>query len=279
MSESRRSTSKVVRKYAIPVAVLVLGLPIGIGVMMAMGSAPEDKNPVFTRVSGDNSKFAPEAQPRWEPVKTLMGSAATADDVRHRARRLAVADHMGLRRRTPAHRRHRRRARVRARRQRLPARRREDRDEHRRAHAEDRGRRAVARQGRAAGPRRARGAAAGGHDARPPRWRPGSCIRVQRKARGTVSVYKLANGRLALRFEDFYTTGSPGLDIWLSHARKPTSTLQARDAKHYNAGALRSTLGSYNQVLPKGASLDGVKSIVIWCPTVTIAFGAAALGV
>jgi hypothetical protein len=32
-------------------------------------------------------------------------------------------------------------------------------------------------------------------------------------------------------------------------------------------------------MLPKGASLDGVKSIVIWCPTVTIAFGAAALEV
>src|SRR5215207_10117468 len=77
MSESRKSTSKVLRKYAIPVVVLVVGLPIGIGVMMAMGSAPKDENPVFTRVTGDNSEFAPEAQPRWEPVKTLMGSAAT----------------------------------------------------------------------------------------------------------------------------------------------------------------------------------------------------------
>ena len=278
MSESRRSTSRVVRKYAIPVAVLVLGLPIGIGVMMAMGSPPEDKNPVFTRVSGDNSKFAPEAQPRWEPVKTLMGSAATqttfaiAPDASQwrvtwdcEAGSLRIADTVA-------------------------------------------GRESVlvdkscprdgVKTGTSTGAHSLKIAAGGPwhvkveqqvHDAleEPPLagmtpdrlLATGKLYPVQRKARGTVSVYKLANGRLALRFEDFYTTGSPGLDIWLSHARKPTSTLQARDAEHYNAGALRSTLGSYNQVLPKGASLDGVKSIVIWCPTVTIAFGAAALGV
>jgi hypothetical protein len=106
----------------------------------------------------------------------------------------------------------------------------------------------------------------------------GKLYPIQRKARGSVSVYKLANGRVALRFENFYTTGSPGLEVWLSSSRMPKSTLESRDARHYNAGSLRSTLGSYNQMLPKAASLDRVNSIIIWCPTVTIAFGAAALG-
>jgi hypothetical protein len=276
MSESRTSTRSVIRKYAIPVAVLVLGLPIGIGVMMAMGHAPEDKNPVFTRVTGDDSKFAPEAQPRWEPVKTLMGAAATqttfsiAPDASQwritwdcDAGRLQVSDTVAGRASELID----------------------------GACPKD-----GVKTGTSTGAHALRVTAGGAwhlkveqqvHDAlvEPPLAgmtpsrlvATGRLYNIQRKARGSVSVYRLANGRLALRFEDFYTTGSPGLVIWLSRARKPKSTLESRDAWHYNAGSLRSTLGTYNQMLPAKASLDRVNSIIIWCPTVTIAFGAAAL--
>ncbi len=100
---------------------------------------------------------------------------------------------------------------------------------------------------------------------------------IQRRAEGRIDLYRLPTGRLALRFERFYTTGSPGLEVWLSQARNPQSTLDARDAPHFNAGHLRSTLGTYNQLLPAEVTVDEIKSIVIWCPTVTIAFGAANL--
>jgi hypothetical protein len=100
---------------------------------------------------------------------------------------------------------------------------------------------------------------------------------IQRRAEGRVDLYRLPGGRLALRFENFYTTGSPGLEVWLSQARNPKSTLDARDAPHLNAGHLRSTLGTYNQLLPAEATVDQIDSVVIWCPTVTIAFGAANL--
>jgi hypothetical protein len=277
MSRPRSSPRKVVRKYAIPVAVLIVGLPVGIGVMMAMGSAPKDKNPVFTRVTGNNSRFAPEAQPRWEPVKTLMGSAGmtstftVAPDASQwrvtwscDAGQLGISDTVG-------------------------------------GSESDLVDSACPRDGVKTGT--STGAhmlavTAGGawhvkveqqvHNAleEPPLAgmtpdrlvASGRLYPIQRKARGTVSVYKLSSGRLALRFEDFYTTGSPGLEVWLSSARKPKSTLESRDASHYNAGSLRSTLGSYNQMLPRRASLDRLNSIIIWCPTVTIAFGAAALG-
>ena len=104
------------------------------------------------------------------------------------------------------------------------------------------------------------------------RFRP-----IQKKGEGTVSLYRLPSGRLALRYENFYTSPSPGLELWLSRARNPDSTLDARRAEHIDAGGVRSTFGSYNQMLPREVSAGDIDSIVIWCPTVTIAFAAAPL--
>lgn len=100
---------------------------------------------------------------------------------------------------------------------------------------------------------------------------------VQKKGEGTVSLFRLPSGRLALRFKDFYTSPSPGLELWLSEADNPNSTLDARDSPHQNAGHPRSTYGNYNQLLARGVDANKVKSIVVWCPAVTIAFSAATL--
>ena len=102
--------------------------------------------------------------------------------------------------------------------------------------------------------------------------------RIQKRGEGTVSLYRLPSGRLALRYERFYTAPSPGLELWLSRAEDPRSTLDSRRAAHVNAGPLRSTYGSYNQLLPRGAAAEKIKSVIVWCPTVLIAFGAAPLG-
>ncbi len=102
--------------------------------------------------------------------------------------------------------------------------------------------------------------------------------RIQKRGEGTVSLYRLPGRRLALRYENFYTAPSPGLELWLSRARDPKSTLDSRRAPHIVAGGLRSTFGSYNQLLPRKVSADEFDSIVIWCPTVLIAFSAAPLG-
>jgi hypothetical protein len=100
---------------------------------------------------------------------------------------------------------------------------------------------------------------------------------IQNHGEGTVAVHRLPSGRLALRFQNFYTSASPGLRIWLSSARNVNSTLQARQAHHIDAGALRSTLGSYNQMLPANVRAGDFRTVVIWCPTVLIAFAAAPL--
>lgn len=278
MTEPGKSPTSIIRKLALPIAVLVVGLPVGIGVMMVMGKAPEDENPVFTRVSGDTRKLAPEAQPRWEPVKMAMGStsAETSFEIAPDASqwkatwKCAAGDRISIVDSRPG-----------------------------KADQELVDKACPVKDVEtetSTGAHTLRVSATGSwrvtveqqvHDAlEEPALAGmtadrlvarGSFYAVQRKARGSVAMYRLPNGRLALRFEQFYVTGSPGLDVWLSTARRPTSTLQSRDAPHTNAGQLRSTLGTYNQVLPASVSARGVNSIIIWCPTVTIAFGAAAL--
>ena len=50
--------------------------------------------------------------------------------------------------------------------------------------------------------------------------------RIQNDGSGTVELHRLPNGRLALRFENFYTSASPGLRVWLS--RTPQRQVDAR---------------------------------------------------
>jgi hypothetical protein len=106
----------------------------------------------------------------------------------------------------------------------------------------------------------------------------GRFYRIQKRGEGSISLFRLPNGRLALRYTKFYTAPSPGLEVWLSTSNKPHSTLDARRASHVNAGGMRSTFGSYNEILPARANAEQIRSVIIWCPTVMIAFGAASFG-
>jgi hypothetical protein len=275
MSDARTGRRAAVRRYALPLALLVFGLPAGLMAVMAIGRPPADADP-FVPIGGQAAGQARTAQPRWEPVSTITGTGATDASftiakgasqwkatMSCDAGRMSVADldadggrmlarttcpHEGVETRTQP-------------------------GSHRLQVSADGPWRIVVEQQV--------------HTAlmRPPlpgmtaasRIASGTMRTIQRRTEGRVDLYRLAGGRLALRFEGFYTTGSPGLDVWLSQARNPRSTLDARDAPHVNAGQLRSTLGTYNQLLPREVTVDEIRSIVIWCPDVTIAFGAASL--
>ena len=123
-----------------------------------------------------------------------------------------------------------------------------------------------------AGRHGARGAAARGDDEADllsrGRFRP-----IQKRGEGTVSLYRLPNGRLALRYRTSTARPARGSRCGLARrrTRDPRSTRDAR--QHVNAGGIRSTFGSYNQVLPRRVDADEIRSIIIWCPTVQIAFG------
>ena len=65
--------------------------------------------------------------------------------------------------------------------------------------------------------------------------------------------------------------------MWLSEAARPRTTKQAVRADHREFAPLKATIGSQNYLLPKDADADSIRSIVIWCEPVRIAYTAAAL--
>ena len=105
----------------------------------------------------------------------------------------------------------------------------------------------------------------------------GSFYPVERRGKGRAALYRLPNGRLALRFEGFSTSSNTDLFVWLSEATRPKTTKQAVAAPYEEIALLKSTLGNQNYVLPRSVSEDKIRSIVIWCEPVRIAYTAATM--
>ncbi len=100
---------------------------------------------------------------------------------------------------------------------------------------------------------------------------------IERKSSGEALLYRLPTGRLGLRFEGFKTSSNSDLFVWLSEAPRPRTTKQVVRARHKQIALLKSTLGSQNYLLPADIDASSIRSVVIWCEPVQIAYGAAAL--
>lgn len=110
------------------------------------------------------------------------------------------------------------------------------------------------------------------------RIKTGRFYGVERQGRGSAHLYRLADGRPALRLEGFRTSSNTDLFVWLSTAARPRTTKQAVTAPQVGRLiALKSTLGEQNYVLPRSIDTRRVRSIVIWCVPIRIVYAAAAL--
>ena len=106
----------------------------------------------------------------------------------------------------------------------------------------------------------------------------GSFYRVERQGRGTAQLYRLRDGRGALRLAPFRTSSNTDLFVWLSVAARPRTTQQAVRARRIGRLiALKSTIGEQNYVLPRNVDPQQIRSIVIWCVPIQIVYTAAAL--
>lgn len=100
---------------------------------------------------------------------------------------------------------------------------------------------------------------------------------IEMKGSGTAKLYALPDGTRALRLEDFEVSNNTDLFVWLSEAPAPKTSKDAVDAKYVELGNLKSTLGTQNYVLPADLPPERIKSIIIWCAPVRIAYTAAVL--
>ena len=105
----------------------------------------------------------------------------------------------------------------------------------------------------------------------------GSFYKVEVRGEGTAKLYRLADGRRILRFESFQTGENTDLFVWVSEAAKPENSSEALNSRHVELGNLKSTLGTQNYEIPASIPTERIKSIVIWCQPVAIAYAAAAL--
>ena len=104
----------------------------------------------------------------------------------------------------------------------------------------------------------------------------GDFYNVEKTGKGTARLYQVGNGT-ALRFENLEVNQNTDLFVWLSTAASPKSSKEATTAQYWVLGNLKSTVGNQNYEIPGNIPIDRVKSIVIWCQPVAIAYAAASL--
>ena len=105
----------------------------------------------------------------------------------------------------------------------------------------------------------------------------GSFYKVEVRGEGSAKLYRLADGRRILRFEGFRTGENTDLFVWLSEAAQPMNSAEAVTTPYVEIANLKSTLGTQNYEIPTSVPTEKIRSIVIWCQPVAIAYAAAAL--
>jgi len=105
----------------------------------------------------------------------------------------------------------------------------------------------------------------------------GSFYDVDQTGAGEAALYRLPDGRLALRFDRFRVTSNSDLFVWVSRDPEPRTSEEALGSEHVSIDGLKATGGAQNYVLPAELSEEEVRSVVIWCEPIRVAYAAATM--
>ena len=106
----------------------------------------------------------------------------------------------------------------------------------------------------------------------------GDFYNVEKTGKGVAILYRLPDGRRALRFEPgFDVLNDPDLVVWLSEAPNPKTSKEVVDSNHVEIAALKSTKGSQNYILPDDLPLAKIGSVALYCVPVPSIYIAASL--
>lgn len=101
--------------------------------------------------------------------------------------------------------------------------------------------------------------------------------RIDQTGQGRLVLYRLADGRRALRLSGFYVSPNVDLELRLSPLPRPRSTREFLSAPSALVAPLPITTGSLNFVLPDDVDPARYRSLVVWCPPQRSAYAAATL--
>ena len=105
----------------------------------------------------------------------------------------------------------------------------------------------------------------------------GDFYRIDQVGQGTATLYRLADGTYALRFENFFVTPNSELEIRFSALDAPKTTDQFVNAPQATVTALDVTAGSLNFTVPPAVNPRQFHSIVLWCEQLHSAYAAVSL--
>ena len=105
----------------------------------------------------------------------------------------------------------------------------------------------------------------------------GSFYGIDQDGEGTATLYRLPDGRRALRLAPFSVTTNTDLFVWASGAALPRTSAEALSTPHVALAELKATVGAQNYLVPDDVPADRLRSVVVWCEPVRTAYAAASL--
>lgn len=97
------------------------------------------------------------------------------------------------------------------------------------------------------------------------------------KGEGKARVFRLPDGKLLLRLEEFRVTNGPDLYVFLSAHPAPRNGGQVHEGGALEVARLKGNIGNQNYVLPADVDLSKFKSVVIYCKQFSVVFSTAEL--
>lgn len=97
------------------------------------------------------------------------------------------------------------------------------------------------------------------------------------KGEGKARLYRLSDGNLLLRLEEFKVTNGPDLYVFLSGHPAPRNSGQVHEGGALEVARLKGNIGNQNYALPPNVDLSKFKSVVIYCKQFSVVFSTAEL--
>jgi hypothetical protein len=97
------------------------------------------------------------------------------------------------------------------------------------------------------------------------------------KGEGKARVFRLSDGTLILRLEEFKVTNGPDLYVFLSGHPAPRSGSQVHEGGALEVARLKGNIGNQNYALLPNVDLSKFKSVVVYCKQFSVVFSTAEL--
>jgi len=106
----------------------------------------------------------------------------------------------------------------------------------------------------------------------------GPLYNIDKTGTGKATLYRQADGRYAVRLEDFFVSPNVDLELRFSPLEAPHSSSEFSNAPSEVVAVMDVTAGSVNYAVPTNIDPTRYRSVVVWCVPIKSAYAAAALG-